>query len=827
MYALPRAILPIAVLLLAACGGGGSSSSEPGALSAPTQAEIGPAGGTLEVPISTGVMAELEFPAGALRETVSLTFTPEAPETGARMRLRIEPGDLELAGPVSLRLTGTSPSQPGSAAFYVGSLDDRMVVPTTTDPASVALTAQTRLLLLEAAPALEARAARSQRLQTGGTGQAGFINVAQMDCLNLLPELTAQIFRARQSEFTAHRVYQLTQTYRMVESMCAGSDDAAVEAQLELQMQEIRQTACEAMVRTVDAIVLFVAPTEEEFYERSNRLLGAQAAVELVGGSCNAPMSTMDAYAKAMSDYIEAFRNRVNSMGFGGPVWLARRAELKQIVRLYEVAGMLEMGREQQAILDTVFKPALAKLHERAFETCRRDNPAEQGRLADLKSGGQVYGDAIAFLALDEDGIALIPTGIAQDIQYCASRLSIRAYDGAEPLPGPALQLGGGDAPGAQLAQGTIQVPLAEGVLSLDGVVRPLLCASPNAAAAYDPSTLVIRFNGVTVSELSPAAANFLPGMPLELDMQALYAAAGLDADAPGTYALEIFREGTSCGGMYGEDSFKLFEVTVKSDEAAAAPSISVVSSSTMADLAGRGGGGCSGGATRTFTSSPFSRHERGDMDLSGPQGAGRTNCEASVPGITARLTAQRRLSGPQLSTTPVTALPASFSGGAEVSERLQLEIANPATGWRQSAGASAHVEVHGAWEFQASGAPVAYTVSVSVSPDAGVYMSASITSSGQEGLYLDVCARPSPSAPTSTFQAYICNDSDPVAAVASRTISGVLQPGQWLRISGSGLVKWGGDMHYTDFGASGDGESGSFESGGAMSFQVTFSVPQ
>jgi hypothetical protein len=578
--------------LLAACGGGGGggdggNDAEASALGPPVRAEMGPAGGTVAVPIGAGITAELEFPAGALREAVSLTLTPEAPEPGAQVRLRIEPGVQELAKPVTLRLKGAAAPASGITAFYVGSLAERMFVPSTKNPATGTVTAQTQLLVLDAAEAqgaaaLAAAPGRARILAAGplnsGGSNAGFINVAQMECLVLLPELEVQILRARQWEFTAHRVYQLTQTLKAVQPMCSGNGDAAAAAELQLKIQEIEQRACEALVRNVDDIAFFpdLNVSAEVFYERANKLLGAQAAKDLVGGECNPQMTMMQAYAKTMNDYITAYSARVNAPDFGGPGWLSRRGELRHIIRLHEDATMLDMSTERQAVVDTVLKPALAKLHVRAFKICDRDNPAEHGPLADLMTGGQVYGNPISYLAFDHDGRTLIPPGIALDIQHCASRLTIQAYDGTEALPGQTLELGGGDMPGTQVTQGTIKLPVAEGVLSIDGVVRPLLCASPDAEAAYDPSTLVIKFNGVTVRELSPTVANFLPEGPMELDMQAMYDAAGLDANAPGTYKLEMFRQGTGCDGVFGEASVKLFEVTV-TGEAAAALSVAFV----------------------------------------------------------------------------------------------------------------------------------------------------------------------------------------------------------------------------------------------------------
>lgn len=739
MDAQPRAWMLVAVLLLSACGGGGDGGDggDTVALSPPTQATIGPAGGTVPVPISEGTQAELEFPAGALRETVSLILTPEAPEPGAHVRVRVEPGNLALAKAVTLRLRGLSTSQSAGVTFYIGSLGDRMFVPTRADPADATLSAQTLLLMLAEAPPLQAAAARPRRLdttaRTSHSGNAGFINVGQMDCLVLLPELGTQIAQASQSGFAAQRAHQLTQTYEVVKLNCAGSSDAAVQAELQLEIDEIEQRACDALTAAVEDILLFTFPTVDEFYGRASRLLGAQGALDSIGASCSPPITMQQAYAKAMSDYIAGFDARVSATGFGGPGWLSSRGELKQIVRLYDDAFMLEMNAEQQAVANTVLRPALAKLHERAFQTCLADNPAEQGQLADLFSGGQVYGNAIAFLAFDEtgqafdgNGRALIPPGIAQDIQYCASSLNIRAYEGAELLPEPALQLGGGVAPGTQVTHGTIKVPVAEGVLVLDGIIRPLLCASqdPNAAAAYDPSSLVIKFNGVTVQTLGAAGANLLPGQPLELDMQALYTAAGLDVNAPGDYPLEIHREGTGCGGLlYGDASLKLFDVTVRSEEAGGEV---LLVSATVAD----GLNLCETKVTALDT--------LGAQTLEDNRGTNPANCLASLRGgdVEAAASARSSISGPTMlaSETPrgVTGLSADASGS--VSARATPDVNTDSVIHRAVAAARVDRQAHG--ELLVQGAPVTMTISGSVAgfAAAGVSWQPSAGGAGEAG---------------------------------------------------------------------------------------------
>jgi hypothetical protein len=221
----------------------------------------------------------------------------------------------------------------------------------------------------------------------------------------------------------------------------------------------------------------------------------------------------------------------------------------------------------RQTIIDTLLKPALAYLHVRAYQLCREDELAEgdQSYLADVMSGGVVFGIPITFLIQDSVGETLIPAGLAQDIQYCASDLTVQVYDGVDLLSDQTQELGGGDEAGAHATEGVIEVPVAEGVLSLEGIIRPLRCATPTTAAAYEASTLVITFNGVTVATLSHANGDFLPTNSVELNVSDMYTAAGLNPGSPGSYPLQVVRQGTGCNGVYGETSVPLFDLTITS----------------------------------------------------------------------------------------------------------------------------------------------------------------------------------------------------------------------------------------------------------------------
>jgi hypothetical protein len=267
---------------------------------------------------------------------------------------------------------------------------------------------------------------------------------------------------------------------------------------------------------------------------------------------------------------------------------------------------------------------------------------------------------------------------------------------------------------------------------------------------------------------------------------------------------------------------FELLSLEAGRVAAGGAPSVLVESSSTMADLAGPAAP-CFGRAIRTRLQN--GRSDVGEMAFVGPLSDGRTHCQASVPGVSASLIAERGLSGPPVSTTPVTALPVSYAGKAELMEQLQLEITDPAAAWQQSAAANTLVEVQGGWVFQASDAPLAYTVTLHASGDAGALLTMEVTAQGEDPQSIRLCPR-NPVANT-TFATNLCSDSsDALGAVATRTMSGILPAGRVLGIKAQGMLNWEGYTDTTQFGAARVGESGSLRSSGSMTFEVTFSAP-
>jgi hypothetical protein len=379
--------------VVAGCSSGGSSPSSSNTPLSPTpvQATVTPSGGTVQAE-SDDTTFKLTIPTGAVRENVTLTLTPVEPESGAWARLQVEPAGVQFFEPVTLTIT-TPQAQSGLlAGIYLGSAGNRFAVPTTVNPATGTLTATT--LVLGASLLGQAKPIALGVDGEEEAGESDFINVGGLNCANELSVLAARIEYAENFVFSANpSAYELIQQYKAMQGACANPNPTEAQ-QMEQETTQIKQEACTAQTNTLDAVNLVAVVSEEDLYENVARLLGSQASLDLTSAECGSPGAMGQGFAKAVSDYIADYEQRVNSPNFGGGTWLGLRGEVKSIIKLYDDAGMLLLEEHQQSIIDTLLKPALDRLHARAYQLCREDNLAEgdQSYLADVMSGGQVFG---------------------------------------------------------------------------------------------------------------------------------------------------------------------------------------------------------------------------------------------------------------------------------------------------------------------------------------------------------------------------------------------------------------------------------------------------
>jgi len=798
---------------------------------------IGSEGGTIIVPMGNDAELQLVFPGGAVLDTIRFTVTPETPEAGAVLRARIVPGDVALYRPVtaSVRLRASELRQ--TLGIYVGSQPNRFFVPTEVDNATNLITGQTQTFFTAATSGVANGVVRAAL--TGGTQDAelpGFLNIADANCTNQLSELAARIEYAKNYSFSAKPgAYELIQQYKAMQAAC--EDPNSAEAILiEQEIVHIQKEVCDARATTLDSIFLTADGDEAQFYKRVTRLAGSEAVVVLASADCGSSITFLQALEKSITDYLTAYSVRLNSPGFGGGTWLGLRGEIKSIVKVHQEAVMLSLDDHAEAIIDTILKPALAILHARAYQLCRTDTLAEgnQAYLADVMSGGQVYGTPIGFLVdvffvVDYYGEPYVPEFIADDVQYCASDLTVEAYDGLDLLTDQTLELGGGDTPGSHVAEGTIEVPVAEGVLSFEGIVRPLRCTTPTDSSTYDASQLVFKFNGATVKTLAPDDGDFLPAVPVELNVSDMYATAGLDPGSPGTYHLEIYREGTGCNEVYGEPTVKLFDISVVS--ATTAPSVTLIERSGYyvafcltevghADPNGDnyqsvgGGFGTSDTGMQPALPAPAlssSWSANCSESYFGASGVASTNLAANA---SESLGADNSLTA--LSTSLVASSEATLDlpPSTQDDDRRRVVIDSDVTGGSQ-------------WTFMVP-AGVSVTVSASVQANAGAR--AEVTgsnSSGAQSGTIEVCPpTPSPVESGDWYQEFTCNISS--SATSAQQVMGPFVGPDTVSVFARAEASWRGEVFTkTPLGDVYGADEGTRSANAAASFSLTLQTAE
>ena len=138
--------LALATALLAACGGGDYVNTTPpvvaDTLGDPVTQTVGAAGGKVEA-TSLGITVSLVFPKDALAADTVVKVTPQQPATGESVRVKLEPGGMFFAQPVTVLLSYPAGKTPGASATLKQSLAGSDVfLPTTIDATARTLTTQ-------------------------------------------------------------------------------------------------------------------------------------------------------------------------------------------------------------------------------------------------------------------------------------------------------------------------------------------------------------------------------------------------------------------------------------------------------------------------------------------------------------------------------------------------------------------------------------------------------------------------------------------------------------------------------------------------------------
>jgi hypothetical protein len=193
------------------------------------------------------------------------------------------------------------------------------------------------------------------------------------------------------------------------------------------------------------------------------------------------------------------------------------------------------------------------------------------------------------------------------------------------------------------------------------------------------------------------------------------------------------------------------------------------------------------------------------------------------VSGVEAHALLRTEVTGPSAGETLLGAT-ASFGGGLSLLNRLEVKIDSPGAAHLQRGSVTGLVDENASWSFQAKGAPIAYSLTVSATASPGTSVSGAV---GRNGEFLDqfeLCPasqeRDDEGQGWSTPFCVSYSANDPPVGV----YQGVLQPGETIGVSASITAQRQG-VH--EIGANGQiGASRVGESEGSVSFSISFGPP-
>lgn len=482
---------------------------------------------------------------------------------------------------ITLELPAEQPLGP-STTFYFGSSEERTLFPSEVAAAVGTLTTSTLLLGYA-----EAATAEPKTLQNG----SDFLNVADIECQTALESLNVRLERARNFPFSsAESAHQLIQEIEAMKALCAGEPDS--EAAAIAKIEQIKTEACEGYRdATADAAVL-ESENLATLTELSATLLNWEALKQFAGTDCGGAGGELsDNLEQEFDEFVEKYAERLDSADFPTS-YSALWNELREVVGISAHAALFGLDDAEARVNGRLLARLLDLLREAAYQTCREDDTQEY--LADILSGGELKNHplptSVAPEPVGELRLQSVPqwatfsdADIEADIQYCASELTLEIWTSLpRELGNLSRTLEGGDTPGVRVDSAETQSPV-EGTLVLDGELRAFYCVLPGQTAQYSNDVLVIKLRGQEVERLELSGGQLLSSQE-ELDLETILEETGIDPELKNTFALEIYREGDACGGVYGPDSFKLFSVDIEFDPKPVLSSVSANPTSLGAD---------------------------------------------------------------------------------------------------------------------------------------------------------------------------------------------------------------------------------------------------
>ncbi|MBK7613768.1 MAG: PD40 domain-containing protein [Vitreoscilla sp.] len=590
---LPRLLgtwLLAAALALPGCGGGDTppDSGPPPVVVAPvgdpvTQT-VGTAGGTMRATAS-GMAVTLTIPDGALPTNTVLTLTPQAPAVGEVASVKLSPGGLFFAKPITVVLqypSGTLPLATASLRQRLGSDDSYLV--TTVDAATRTLSARLTTfggsgMDVLAHPAALAPAGRAQALRAQPMAEPAAPSDGSLTATNTTPMADIIASIRRQStileivgDFDAAFALQAS-----VGSLLNRRGDPDFAATATLFLRESHDTACLALVAALSETRTATITKATDFAPLRKKagqwwLIAEQMDLDHVGCA----YASIDDFTQAALDLTQrelAFhKGKFSAANLpslvaepAAGVKASRRSKL-EIEALEAAAATLDLppllpqGSDHKTA--SAHKRPLA-VHSTGLASIIQTElldplvtPAREAAWTVAKAG-----QSLAQYPTVMDAFGSVPA-LAQDAQFVRTRIEVRVNNaGGETLGHSVLGFDTvPDKPADPKRTDTLTVNKS-GTLAISGNIANLECASAGT------ETLKVTFDDTEVATVSAGGGNLLAGALSTLTPPGLLQSAGLSPDDKGSHTLRVRRSVSPCAATLGITDDLLATVTLSFNE--------------------------------------------------------------------------------------------------------------------------------------------------------------------------------------------------------------------------------------------------------------------
>lgn len=530
-------------LVLGACSSDRGTDPEP----APPETTIGIDGGTLSAS-SVDTEARLELPAGAVLDDVAIRLVAETPEEGQRARFRLEPAGLFLQADATLTLT--LPAGEDASRWTPMLLRGEDAIPLDADVEGNEIVVSLRMLGLSG-PAT-------------GRAPGSSLGLMELDCDLQLESLHDRLLRLQAwstalggPSLLAEEVVVLRQQVAVLRETCTLEPEYAAEIEL------LNLVSCQMYEDgSVDAKATLAPSSVDAFDSQMAEVFAGRAMVAMSAGECGPDFASL--LASESRDFIDAWDARLSEPGYldGLGTWTAMWAELRQAaLGLGSRLAAMGLTAQETQLEEQLLSHMYEVLHRVAFDACGDDHT--QAYLADLLTGGFYRDHPVNASPQPPDWSPVGADAFRADIQYCASRLQVDAFD-AVSEPVDSRPLGAGDGPGVHTSSAGIEVP-ADGFLELRGPSYAFFCSPAGGIPSFANDRLTLTIDGQEIEAFVPEAGAMLTS-PLSISVEQLLDQLGRSPEVEHTLTAVIVRESPACNGAYGEPSYDLFQLSITTE---------------------------------------------------------------------------------------------------------------------------------------------------------------------------------------------------------------------------------------------------------------------